>query len=244
MIRRGQWLSFGRQFLERSSFRCIISPSLFSCFPPYSSLWFDQNLFKLAERERESETKRERERKKERGKKRKKRCSDGNTRVEPNPSGCIPYAAGLPVIHGGLVTLEFRWRISAGLSFARSNRVSCCRASKALRNAASDEIPCPSGAPWNSPSSTRRPLPSRRCWYSGLVRPNYSVLMRIAAVTRSGSDRGKMKRRLRVDCIFDLPFGIPSLARNCLSVAFNALPSACLWIFLGCMCLTILFYCV
>lgn len=185
MIRRGQWLSFGRQFLERSSFRCIISPPLFSCFPPYSSPWFDQNLFKLAERERE------------RGKKRKRRCSDGNTRVDPNPSGCIPYAAGLPVIHGGLVTLEFRWRISAGLSFARSSRVSCCRASKALRNAASDEIPCPSGAPWNSPSSTRRPLPSRRCWYSGLVRPNYSVLMRIAAVTRSGSDRGKMKRGLR-----------------------------------------------
>lgn len=163
--------------------------------------------------------------------------------VDPNPSGCIPYAAGLPVIHGGLVTLEFRWRISAGLSFARSSRVSCCRASKALRNAASDEIPCPSGAPWNSPSSTRRPLPSRRCWYSGLVRPNYSVLMRIAAVTRSGSDRGKMKRGLcyvSPRCliyisVFQVRLAIVS------PWLFNALPSARLKIFLGWMCLTILF---
>lgn len=53
-----------------------------------------------------------------------------------------------------------------------------------------------------------------------------------------------MRVVLRVASIFDLPFGIPSSAHNCLSVAFNALPLARLRIFLGWMCLTILFYCV
>ena len=115
MIRRGQWLSFGRQFLERSSFRCIISPSLFSCFPPYSSLWFDQNLFKLAERERARQREREREKERERQKEKEEMFRwqyPGRTqplRLHPVCSRPASHPRGFS--HTGISLEDFCWAV-------------------------------------------------------------------------------------------------------------------------------------
>lgn len=81
--------------------RCIIFPGSLSPSPPRRTLSVQVALSEREERRR-------------RGGGRGHRGEIFRWRYPGDPKPCcIPYAAGLPVIHGGLVTLEFRWRISA-----------------------------------------------------------------------------------------------------------------------------------
>lgn len=87
----------------------------------------------------------------------------------------IPYAAGLPVIRGGLVTAEFRWRISAPSFGSIEPRVASPRdpgrgTGRFGTHREATGIPCPSAGIRRVPRAPKSSV-DPRSRYSGFVRP-------------------------------------------------------------------------
>ena len=182
-----------------------------------------KSLFKLTEEERE----RKRGTKWEGGEMLERRYPGRPQPLRLDPVCSRPASHLRGFSHTGISLEDFCWPVLCSIE----PRLLLPLASNALRNAASDEIPCPSGAPWNSPWSSTRPRSASSesvdPRYSGLVRPNYSVLMRIAAARRSGSDRGENETRVatrpcRLDVWFTLRYSKLRGWPVCVSPAFHA----------------------